>query len=245
MPHIFFVMALTVVLATMPVQHAMAAADAKAPSSDVGLVLATATEEGAASHDADAAEAEGPQAHDADGDAAHAASDHAEGGLPQLNVSTYPSQIFWLALSFGLLYFAFSKKILPGIGGVVESRDSMIKGNLGMAENLRAQAEEVRHSYEKNLEAARANAIKAIQDVEMASKQKASDQAESFRKKTDETIKDAEVRVGAQKDKAMGDMKQVAAEVASIAAEKITGINTDVQKAKAIVDSIADKAKAA
>jgi hypothetical protein len=43
----------------------------------------------------------------------------------------------------------------------------------------------------------------------------------------------------------MGEMTAVAAEVASLAAEKITGVSADVQKAKAIVDSIAGKAKAA
>lgn len=243
MPHFLSVLALAFVLAFSPVQ-AFAAADAKAPAGDAELVLATASEEAASSND-DAVESDGDAAHEAD-EAAHADVEHAEaGGLPQLNVGTYPSQIFWLVLSFAILYTAFSKKVLPGIGSVVESRDAMIKGNLAAAESLRAQAEDVRVSYEKNLEAARANAIKAIQDVELAAKQKATDQAETFRKKTDESIKDAETRVGAQKDKALGDMKQVAAEVASIAAEKITGINMDVQKAKAIVDSIADKAKAA
>lgn len=242
MPHFLSVLALAFVLAFSPVQ-AFAAADPKAPSGDAGLVVATVAEDAASSGD-HAVEEDGEHAPEAD-DAAHAGEEHAEGGLPQLNVATYPSQIFWLLLSFAILYTAFSKKILPGIGAVVDSRDAMIKGNLGAAEALRAQAEDVRVSYEKNLESARANAIKAIQDVELAAKQKATDQAETFRKKTDESVKDAELRVGAQKDKALGDMKQVAAEVASIAAEKITGINTDVQKAKAIVDSIADKAKAA
>lgn len=235
------VLALTLVLALSPVQG-FAAADAKASPEEAVNALATTVPEEATSPD----DVAGPAAAtDEAEDPIQAAEEHGEGGLPQLNISTYPSQIFWLLVSFAVLYAAFSKSILPTIGGVVDARDGMIKGNLNEAERMRNEAEEVRISYEKNLEAARANAIKAVQDVEIAAKKKAADQAESFRKKADENVKGAESRLDAQKDIVMADMKNVAAEVASIAAEKITGVGADIQKAKAIVDSIADKAKAA
>lgn len=241
MPHFLSVLALTLVLAFSPVQ-VMAAADSKASAQDAAVTLATVSGDVASAHDTEEVEVEGDE--HAGEDSGH--EQHAEsGGLPQLDVSTYPSQIFWLVVSFAVLYFAFSQKVLPSIGRVVEGRDNMIKGNLRDAEDFRAKADDVRVSYEKNLDIARANAIKAVHDAEIAAKKKAADQAEAFRRKTDESVKGAEERVNAQKDKAMGEMKQVAAEIASLAAEKITGIGTDVQKAKAIVDSIADKAKAA
>lgn len=178
-------------------------------------------------------------------DPAHAAETHGEGGLPQLNISTYPSQIFWLLVMFAVLYTAFSKSVLPMIGSVVDSRDNLIKGNLDEAQRLKEQAEAIQTAYEKNLDTARAQAVAAVQEVELAAKKKAADQVDAFRRKADTDMKGAEDRVLAVKDKAMGDMAQVAAEVASIAAEKITGIGTDMQNAKAIVDSIAQKAKAA
>lgn len=176
-----------------------------------------------------------------------AADGHGEesGGLPQLNIGTYPSQIFWLLVSFGVLYIAFSKRVLPSIGGVVDARDSMIKGNLDSAQALKDQAEATKAAYEKNLDAAKAQAVKAVQDVEAAAKKKAADQADTFRRSADEKMKAAEASVNAASAKAIDDMSHVAAEVASVAAEKITGIGTDMQKAKAIVDSIAGKAKAA
>ncbi len=219
------VLALSLVLVFAPTQG-FAAADAKAPAEEAVHQPATATETA-------------PQ------DPAHAAQEHGEGGLPQLDIGTYPSQIFWLLVTFAVLYVTFSTKILPTIGGVVNARDGMIKGNLDAAEHMKLEAENVKASYEKNLEAARAAAIKAVQDVEAAAKQRAADQIDAFRHKADGEMKSAEERVNAQKDKAMGDMANVAAEVASVAAEKITGISTDMQKAKAIVDSIAAKKKAA
>lgn len=171
--------------------------------------------------------------------------EHSKGGLPQLDFATYAPQIFWMAIIFFILYMVMSKKALPDIGNIVEGRRDLIDTNLKSAESFRAEAETIRASYEKNIESARASALKAVQDVELAAKKKAAEQSDAFRKKADESIKGAEERVLVQKDKAMGEMKNVAAEVASVAAEKITGVGTDMQNAKAIVDSIAGKAKAA
>jgi F-type H+-transporting ATPase subunit b len=184
--------------------------------------------------------------HGAEGtDAAAHGGEHKSGGLPQLDFTTYTPQLFWMAIIFLVLFLVMSQKALPDIGSIVEGRRNLIDTNLKAAEGARAQADGIRASYEKNIETARMNAIKAVQDVELAAKKKAADQADAFRKKAEDSIKSAEERVLAQKDKAMGEMKNVAAEVASVAAEKITGVGTDMQKAKAIVDSIAGKAKAA
>lgn len=210
----------------------LAAADSAAIAGDAA-VAQTAPEAGA-----DAAAGAVGQ-----GDAEHAKGE--KGGLPQLNIATYPSQIFWLAVMFVVLYTAFSKGVLPTIASVVDGRDALIKSNLASAQDLKNEAEAIREAYEKNLETARAQAVAAVQDVEAAAKKRAGEQTESFRRRTEAEIAGAEDRVGAAKQKAMGDMTHVAAEVASLAAEKITGIGTDVQNARAIVDSIAGKAKAA
>lgn len=176
----------------------------------------------------------------------HENAEHGEsGGLPQLNVSTYPSQIFWLLVMFGVLYVSFSKAILPTIGSVVNARESLIKGDLEDAQSLKDQAAAIQQAYEKNLELAKAQASKAVMDVEMAAKKKAAEQIDAFRKNAEADVEAAEARVMGAKAKAIGQMTSVAAEVASIAAEKITGINTDRQNAHAIVENIASKAKAA
>jgi len=222
-------------LAFAPVM-AYAVTDAKASPHQ------TTTPESATSTDDPA----GPAAATNEADAPHAAAEeHGEGGLPQLNFGTYPSQIFWLLVMFAVLYTVFAKSTLPMIGAVVHGRENMIKGNLEAAQRLKDEAQAIQTAYEKNLDAAKAQAVQAVQDVENAAKKKASDQIDVFRKRAETEMGNAEERVLKVKDKAMGDMAHVAAEVASIAAEKITGINTDVQKAKAIVDSIAGKAKAA
>lgn len=188
---------------------------------------------------------ENPAARGTPVEAANHGGEHSSGGLPQLDFATYAPQLFWMAIIFLVLYLVMAHKALPEIGGIVEHRKGLIDSNLKAAEAARAEAETIRTAYEKNLETARAGAIKAVQDVEAAAKKNAGEQSDAFRKKADESIKTAEERVLAQRDQAMAQMKHVAAEVASVAAEKITGVGTDMQNAKAIVDTIADKAKAA
>ncbi len=211
-------------LASSPIP-AHAAADVKAHET-------TATE----NTSFDTAEAKNPVA---------AAEDHEAGGLPQLNISTYPSQAFWLLVMFALLYVVFSKKTLPEIGAVIEDRRARIQADLDEAEHFTREAHTIQRAYEKSLSIARNDAAKAVLDVEQTAKNKAHDQQESFRRKADMDVRAAETRINQARDRAMGDMAKVAAEAASLAVSKITGANADVTHAQEIVDSIAGKAKAA
>lgn len=235
----FRLIAITALLFVPGIPGAMAAADHAAPTEHATIV---SEEDSSTSIDDPAGpafateEAENPIA---------AAEDHGGGGLPQLRVETYPSQIFWLLITFFVLLGVFSKKILPDIGSVIAAREGKIKGDLDAAEALRVQSEEIRLAYEKGLEQARVQATTAIAAVESATKKQADERLELFRKKSESDIAAAETRMDDVRAKSMADMTAVAAEVAAVAVEKITGMGADVQKAKAIVDTIAGKAKAA
>ena len=64
------------------------------------------------------------------------------GGMPQLNPEFWISQIFWLTLTFGILYIILSKLILPKISDNLESRKSQILENIEAAEKQRENSEE-------------------------------------------------------------------------------------------------------
>ena len=55
--------------------------------------------------------------------------------MPQLNPEFWISQIFWLTLTFGILYVVLSKLILPKISANLELRKSQIQENIEAAEN--------------------------------------------------------------------------------------------------------------
>ena len=96
------------------------------------------------------------------GDATHEAS----AGLPQLDPTWFASQIFWLLIVFGALYFIFSRSILPALSTTLENRHEHIQSDLDTAERLKEEAETVQSNYEAVLVDARAKAstppIKAI-----------------------------------------------------------------------------------
>ncbi|WP_191061741.1 F0F1 ATP synthase subunit B family protein, partial [Geminicoccus harenae] len=70
-------------------------------------------------------------------------------GLPQLDPSSFPSQIFWLAVSFLLLFWLFKTKALPRVGEVLESRQDRIAADLDRATKLREEAEAALVRYQK------------------------------------------------------------------------------------------------
>lgn len=154
-----------------------------------------------------------------------AAEEHAaSGGMPQLNPATFAPQIFWLVVTFVLLYLIMSKVALPRVGGVIEARANKISGDLDQAAKLKAQAEQVSAAYQKALADARAGA----QDIGRQTAAKlAATAAERQTKLAAELaarIKAAEAEIAHAKAAAMTNLVQVAGEAAAGAASKLVGV---------------------
>jgi F-type H+-transporting ATPase subunit b len=89
---------------------------------------------------------------------AEAAEAAEKGGLPQLDSSTWPSQLFWLAVTFGLLYWLMSSVFLPRIGAALEERRDRIADDLDKAAESKREAEEAEAAFNQSLADARAKA---------------------------------------------------------------------------------------
>ena len=70
------------------------------------------------------------------------------GGMPQLNPEFWISQIFWLIISFGILFVILSKFILPKIRNNIELRKSQILDNIETAEKQKVESENKLKDYE-------------------------------------------------------------------------------------------------
>lgn len=90
--------------------------------------------------------------------AAEAAEAAEKGGLPQLDASTWASQLFWLAITFGVLYWLMSTYFLPRIGAALEERRDRIADDLDKAAESRRLAEEAEAAFNRSLADARAKA---------------------------------------------------------------------------------------
>ena len=83
-------------------------------------------------------------------------------GMPQLDFSTWPNQIFWLLVTLVVIYFVLSKVALPRIGAVLADRKSTITNDLAAAEELRQKAVTAEKAYNDALAAARTEAGKIV-----------------------------------------------------------------------------------
>lgn len=95
----------------------------------------------------------------------HGAEEAASGGLPQLDFSTFPNQIFWLLVTLVAIYLILSRIALPRIGTVLAERAGTITNDIAMAEELKLKAQEAEGAYNKALADARSEAQKIIAEA--------------------------------------------------------------------------------
>ncbi len=169
----------------------------------------------------------------------HAEDAHASSsGLPQFDPEWFASQVFWLAVSCGILYFVFSKKTLPNISSVIENRKNHIDSDLETAEKLTAEADSVHNSYQANLNDAQNDASTAIKAVEDEAKAKTETTLNDLRLKSDKELKEAEKRIESSKSAAMDDMNQMCVDAAAQAVQKIIGLNLEKSKIQTVVKNM-------
>ena len=163
------------------------------------------------------------------------------GGMPQLNPEFWISQIFWLTLTFGILYIILSKLILPKISANLELRKSQIQENIEAAEKQRESSEAKIKEYDEiilksKLEAKnifREAREKVIKDIN--SKQNVLD------KQIDEEIQKAEKEIQILKDNAPIKINKIAIETSSELLKKLIGAEINNSSISAIVDDLSKK----
>ncbi len=94
-------------------------------------------------------------------DAGHAAAEAAP-GMPQLDLTTFPNQIFWLVVTLVVIYLVLNRVALPRIAGILSERQGTITNDIAAAEGLKAKAVEAEEAYNKALADARAEAGRIV-----------------------------------------------------------------------------------
>lgn len=177
-----------------------------------------------------------------DVDAEHGGGVNAEGGhgagLPQLDASTYPSQIFWLILSFGALYYLMTRKALPRLSEILEARQQRIAGDLDRAAKLRAEAEEAMRRHQQVVAEAQAKAAAQIKEAEERLMAEASRKQAELDADLDRKLGEAEARINAAKNAALSEIQGVAAEVAQAAVQRLAGLQVSEAEVKATLDKV-------
>jgi F-type H+-transporting ATPase subunit b len=157
------------------------------------------------------------------------------GGLPQLDASTFPSQIFWLILSFATLYWLFSRKALPRVGEILEARQERIAADLDRAAVLRSEAEAALHKHQAALAEAQARAAAQLKETQDRLAAEAARRQAELDAELNAKLAEAEGRIGAAKDAALAQIEGVAAEVARAAVQRLAGIEVAADEARSTV----------
>ena len=162
-------------------------------------------------------------------------------GLPQLDVATWPSQLFWLVVLFGAGYIVMSKLVTPRIGMVLEERRNALDGNLEKARNASAEAAKIRAEYEKDLETARSEAARNTKNAAAKAARNAEDTEARTAQKIANKVAKAEAKLAEAKNTALGNLNDVAAVLAIEAVSKIAGISVTSVQASKVAKSISSE----
>jgi F-type H+-transporting ATPase subunit b len=160
--------------------------------------------------------------------------------MPQLDLATWPTQIFWLAVTFIALYLVISRVAIPRTGGVIEKRKSTIEGDITAAQRLKSDVDATIKAYEAALADSRAKSQAIV--VQSRAELNAEIDAERAKLEASLDLKNAEAAkvIAAARAGAMAGVETVAADIAADIVNELAGVK--VTKAAA-VEAVARAAK--
>ena len=163
------------------------------------------------------------------------------GGMPQLNPEFWVSQIFWLTLTFGVLYIVLSKVILPKISANLELRKSQIQENIEAAEKQRENSETKLNEYEEIILKSKLEAKNIFRDAREKVLKDINSKKETLDKQIDEEIKKSEEEIEELKRTAPEKINKIAIETASDLVKKLIGAEINKSSISAIVSDLVKK----
>lgn len=166
--------------------------------------------------------------------------------MPQLDqfASTYASQIFWLLVVFGLIYFVIGRFMLPKIEGTMDLRDRRIADDLAAAEGARARADEIEQAYRARTDENRAEALKVTQAAKDSAARASEARIAEADAAAEARLSDAEARLSAAKQAAMAEVEGVASEAARDMVARLSGVVVDPAEADAAVRRALEEGRA-
>ena len=163
------------------------------------------------------------------------------GGMPQLNPEFWISQIFWLTLTFGILYVVLSKLILPKISENLELRKSQIQENIEAADKQRQSSDAKLKEYDEIISKSKLDANNIFKEArenvlkEIDSKKKILD------KQIEDELEKAEQEINKLKKDSSEKINKIAIETTSELLVKLIGTEVNNSSISAIVDDLSKR----
>ena len=157
--------------------------------------------------------------------------------MPQINQLPfiYASQIFWLAVTFGLIFFGIGLGMLPKIQSTVDLREKRIADDLAEAERARAAADETEAAWRARMDEGRAEAMKLTASAKQDTARETEGRIKAADAEANARVEAAEARIRSASEAAMGEIETVAVEAAQETATRLAGVNVSRERAAAAV----------
>jgi F-type H+-transporting ATPase subunit b len=149
--------------------------------------------------------------------------------MPQINQLPYifASQLFWLAIVFGIIFFGIGRGMLPKIQRTVDARDKKIAEDLARAQAARAGADETEAAWRARMDAARAEAARLAQEAKQESARQTEAKVKAAADKIGLKVESAEKKIRDAALAARAEIEAVAAEATQEMVARLTGIKVD------------------
>ena len=165
------------------------------------------------------------------------------GGMPQLNPEFWISQIFWLVLTFGILYLVLSKAILPKISKNLETRKSQILDNIETADKQKQESESKIKEYEKIILDSKIKAKNYFNDVRKKVLEDINKKKIALEKDIDEEINSVEDEINDLRKNSDEKISKIAVSTSSELIKELIGDEVNSSSISAIVEDQSKKVK--
>ncbi|MCB2082055.1 MAG: F0F1 ATP synthase subunit B' [Hyphomicrobiales bacterium] len=162
--------------------------------------------------------------------------------MPQLDYTTFASQLFWLAISFTVLYLFMQRYVLPRMTSVLQGRRERIANDLEKAEQLKQEAEALNADYISSINKVRGEANALIAKAVADSKDNAEARFSKLEKELSEKAQKAEKDLITARKKVVEEISDVASALARDIVKQVADLKVSAKDADKVVQQLAKKA---
>ena len=149
--------------------------------------------------------------------------------MPQLEITTFPSQIFWLVVSFLMLYLIMSRIIIPRISFVIKKRETEIKNNVHIAEQIYEDTKIINDEFEKIKKETQEEARTIINNLKEITSKKIIENTELLKKNLEKKLKKSEKEIFKKKNKALKNINKISLNISHEIIKKVLS-NKSIKK---------------
>ena len=165
------------------------------------------------------------------------------GGMPQLDPEFWLSQIFWLVLTFGILYLVLSNIILPKISNNLENRKSQVLENLELAEKQRNDSEAKLKEFDNVILKTNTEAKNLFNESRKKLLDDINSKKQKLEEEIDKEIKIVEAEIIELKNKSPEKINKIAIDTSNELIKGLVGAEVNQSSLSAIVEDLSSKNK--